>query len=67
VTPVTAGALIAAFFWIESLVGDEGERSLLFDLDQSIQQLTHHLNGDNRELVKLTGIYHNLLRRWAIT
>lgn len=67
VLPVTDGARLASFFWIESLVGDDGERSLLFDLDQAIQQLTPALAGDSRELVKLTGIYHNLLRRWAIT
>jgi PKHD-type hydroxylase len=66
VAPVTRGARVASFFWIESLVADEGERAMLFDLDQTIQRLTPAL-GDNPELVKLTGIYHNLLRRWAIT
>lgn len=67
VTPVTRGARIASFFWIESLVRDEGERALLYDLDQTIQGLTPHLAADNPYLVQLTGIYHNLLRRWAIT
>lgn len=67
VTPVTSGARLASFFWIESLVGDDGERSMLFDLDQAIQRLTPALAEHQRELVKLTGIYHNLLRRWAIT
>lgn len=67
VTPVTAGARVASFFWIESLVADDGERSMLFDLDQTIQRMTPVLADHNRELVKLTGIYHNLLRRWAIT
>ena len=67
VTPVTAGRRIASFFWIESLVADDGERALLFDLDQSIQRLTPALAGQERELVRLTGIYHNLLRRWAVT
>lgn len=67
VTPVTRGARIASFFWIESMVRDEGERALLYDLDQTIQGLTRHLAADNPHLVQLTGIYHNLLRRWAIT
>lgn len=67
VTPVTRGARIASFFWIESMVRDEGERALLYDLDQTIQGLTPHLAADNPHLVQLTGVYHNLLRRWAIT
>ncbi|NHZ33804.1 Fe2+-dependent dioxygenase [Massilia rubra] len=67
VTPVTRGARVASFFWIESLVGDEAERTLLFDLDQTIQNLTPGLAADDRNLLKLTGIYHNLLRRWAAT
>lgn len=67
VTPVTCGARVASFFWIESLVGDEGERALLFDLDQAIQQLTPALPGDDARLLKLTNVYHNLLRRWAVT
>lgn len=65
VTPVTRGARLASFFWIESLVQDEGERTLLFDLDQSIQQLTPLVTPDDMRLVQLTGVYHNLLRRWA--
>ncbi|MDE2414073.1 MAG: Fe2+-dependent dioxygenase [Comamonadaceae bacterium] len=65
VTPVTRGARVASFFWIESLVQDEGERTLLFDLDQSIQQLTPLVTPDDMRLVQLTGVYHNLLRRWA--
>lgn len=67
VTPVTKGARIASFFWIESLVRDEGERTLLFDLDQSIQQLTPAVPSGDPNLLKLTGVYHNLLRRWAST
>jgi len=65
VTPVTRGARVASFFWIESMVQDEGERTLLFDLDQSIQQLTPLVAADDARLVQLTGVYHNLLRRWA--
>lgn len=67
VTPVTHGARVASFFWIESVVGDDAERTLLFDLDQVIQKLTPALPADQPELLRLTGIYHNLLRRWAIT
>jgi PKHD-type hydroxylase len=67
VTPVTAGARLAAFFWIQSLVQDEGERSLLYDLDQSIQGLTASGRRDDPDLLRLTGVYHNLLRRWAVT
>ena len=65
VTPVTRGARVASFFWIESLVADEGERTLLFDLDQSIQQMTPLVAPDDMRLLQLTGVYHNLLRRWA--
>jgi PKHD-type hydroxylase len=64
VTPVTRGARVASFFWIQSLVRDDGKRTLLFDLDMNIVQLRQEL-GDNPRVVALTGIYHNLLRRWA--
>jgi PKHD-type hydroxylase len=67
VTPVTEGARVASFFWIESHVADEGQRSLLFDLDQAIQGLTLIAGGGSAELLRLTGVYHNLLRRWAST
>jgi PKHD-type hydroxylase len=67
VTPVTQGARVASFFWIESLVADEGERTLLFDLDQAIQTLTPIATPGDPNLLRLTGVYHNLLRRWAIT
>jgi len=65
VTPVSRGARYAAFFWIQSLVPDEGARTLLYDLDQAIQGLTPRVSPDNPDLLRLTGIYHNLLRRWA--
>lgn len=67
VTPVTAGARVAAFFWIESLVPDDGARALLYDLDQAIQGLTAQVPSDDPHLLRLTGTYHNLLRRWART
>jgi len=64
VQPVTRGARIASFFWIQSMVRDDGERTLLFDLDLSIQNINlESRNGD--AAVRLTVIYHNLLRRWA--
>lgn len=64
VSPVTRGARIAAFFWIQSLVRDDGARALLFDLDASIRRLTA-AGADREDLVRLAGCYHNLLRRWA--
>ncbi len=67
VTPVQSGARVAAFFWIQSLVQSEAARTLLFDLDQAIQGLTPGLPADNPALLKLTGVYHNLLRQWAVT
>jgi PKHD-type hydroxylase len=67
VAPVTRGERVASFFWIESMVGDEGKRSLLFDLDQSIQSVAAMLDARDPKLLRLTGIYHNLLRRWAST
>src|SRR6186713_3138510 len=65
VTPVTGGARVASFFWIQSMVRDDGARRLLFELDQAVQRLAGQLGQDDRSLVELTGIYHNLLRRWA--
>lgn len=64
VQPVTRGARIASFFWIQSMVRDDGERTLLFDLDLAIQRLNREAPG-HPSLVQLTGVYHNLLRRWA--
>ncbi|HEX7874867.1 MAG TPA: Fe2+-dependent dioxygenase [Sphingobium sp.] len=67
VAPVTRGERLASFFWIESLVADDANRAMLFDLDQTIQRLTHQLGQGNRELIGLTGLYHNLVRRWVVT
>lgn len=67
VTPVIRGARVACFFWIQSHVQDEGARTLLYDLDQAIQGLTPTHAPDDPRLLKLTGVYHNLLRRWAIS
>jgi len=64
VTPVTSGARVSSFFWIQSMVRDDGERTLLFDLDTSIQRLAAEA-PDHPSVIQLTGVYHNLLRRWA--
>ena len=64
VRPVTRGARISSFFWIQSMVRDDAERTLLFDLDTAIQRLTLDL-PDHPAAVQLTSVYHNLLRRWA--
>jgi PKHD-type hydroxylase len=66
VAPVTRGARLAAFFWVESLVRDEGRRRLLFELDTAIQKLTAD-GADRAALLQLTAVYHNLLREWAET
>lgn len=64
VTPVTQGARIAAFFWLQSMIREDAQRTLLFDLDTSIQNLNQEFPS-NQNAVRLTGIYHNLVRRWA--
>jgi PKHD-type hydroxylase len=64
VTPVTRGARVAAFFWIQSMIRDDARRTLLFDLDNSIQALGRDV-PDHASVVQLTGVYHNLIRQWA--
>ncbi|TAA08107.1 Fe2+-dependent dioxygenase [Pseudoxanthomonas winnipegensis] len=64
VTPVTRGARLASFFWVQSMVRDEGRRRLLLEMDTAIQRLTAS-GGDAQAIVQLTGVYHNLLRGWA--
>jgi len=66
VRPVTRGTRTASFFWIQSMVRDDGERTLLYDLDRAVQQVHRDL-PDSPASVQLTGVYHNLLRRWADT
>ncbi|HET7774674.1 MAG TPA: Fe2+-dependent dioxygenase [Burkholderiaceae bacterium] len=66
VEPVTRGARLASFFWVESMVRDDAQRRLLFDLDMSVLALRQQ-QGETPEAVKLTGVYHNLLRMWAST
>jgi PKHD-type hydroxylase len=65
VRPVTRGARLASFFWIQSMIRDDGARTLLFDMDVAIQGLNREGQQGHPAAVPLTGIYHNLLRRWA--
>jgi PKHD-type hydroxylase len=64
VEPVTRGVRLAAFFWIQSMVRDDGQRKMLFDLDTAIQQLAR-ISPDQRPVMAVTNVYHNLLRQWA--
>lgn len=64
VRPVTRGARLASFFWIQSMVRDDSERTMLFDLDVAIQRLASDV-PEHPTVVALTSLYHNLLRRWA--
>lgn len=65
VTPVTRGTRLASFFWIQSMVRDDGARRLLFDLDRAIQTIARDRGQDDPAIIQLTGVYHNLVRRWA--
>ncbi|HYG25434.1 MAG TPA: Fe2+-dependent dioxygenase [Caulobacteraceae bacterium] len=67
VTPVTRGARVSAFFWVQSMVRDETERTLLFDLDQTVQSHAAEHGQGHATTVRLTGVYHNLIRRFADT
>ncbi|AHF90456.1 putative iron-regulated protein [Opitutaceae bacterium TAV1] len=64
VTPVTRGARLCSFFWVQSLVRDDARRGLLFETDVAIQRLSADHPG-HASAVQLTGVYHNLLRQWA--
>src|SRR5688572_2229235 len=64
VRPVTRGARVSSFFWIQSMIRDDGQRSILFDLDVAIQRLSGD-HPNHPSAVQLTGVYHNLLRQWA--
>jgi PKHD-type hydroxylase len=64
VRPVTRGVRTGSFFWIQSMIRDDGQRTLLFDLDNSIQRI-HQDMPNHPSGVQLTGVYHNLLRQWA--
>lgn len=64
VTPVTRGTRLCSFLWIQSLVRDDGKRTILFEFDQAIQRLGSDSPGDSLT-VRFTGVYHNLIRQWA--
>jgi PKHD-type hydroxylase len=64
VNPVTRGARVSSFFWTQSMVADERQRELLFQMDQSIQRIRGK-HGESEETVQLAGQYHNLLRMWS--
>jgi len=64
VMPVTRGVRLASFFWVQSLIRDDTQRTLLYDLDRSVQQLNVS-NADENARIQLTGVYHNLLRMWG--
>jgi PKHD-type hydroxylase len=65
VAPVTRGVRVASFFWLQSMVRDDGARRILFDLDQGVQAVAATQGQGDPATVRLTGVYHNLLRRWA--
>ncbi len=65
VTPVVSGTRIAAFFWVQSMVRNDADRAILLELDQAVQSLSETRGADDPQSIALTGVYHNLLRRWA--
>jgi PKHD-type hydroxylase len=65
VEPVTRGERLASFFWVQSMVRDDGARRILFDLDNATRAVAAAQGAGDRTTVELTGVYHNLLRRWA--
>ncbi|RYE00877.1 MAG: Fe2+-dependent dioxygenase [Sphingomonadales bacterium] len=65
VEPVTQGTRVASFFWIQSMVRDDNARRILFEMDQGVQGAATALGQDDASVIALTGVYHNLLRRWA--
>ncbi|MXP29003.1 Fe2+-dependent dioxygenase [Porphyrobacter algicida] len=65
VTPVTRGERVSCFFWLQSLVGSHAEREMLFELDQSVQALSAERGKTDAEVLRLTALYHNLVRHWS--
>lgn len=65
VTPVTRGKRLASFFWIQSMVREATQRQILYELDQSIQGLSQEIGSSHTAIANLSGLYHNLIRRWA--
>jgi len=65
VEPITRGRRLASFFWIQSMIRDDAARAILFDLDRSVQEMATEVGHDHAAVIRLTGVYHNLLRLWA--
>ncbi len=65
VTPVTRGARVSSFMWLQSLIRDDGDREMLFRMDVAIQRVALEKGPKDQAVIELTGVYHNLLRRWA--
>jgi PKHD-type hydroxylase len=65
VTPITRGVRVASFFWLQSMIRSDQARSMIFDLDNTIQNLVERLGRNDPEIVRLSGLYHNLIRFWA--
>jgi len=65
VEPITRGRRLASFFWIQSMIRDDAARAILFDLDRSVQEMASDVGHDHAAVIRLTGVYHNLLRLWA--
>ena len=66
VTPVTRGARVSSFFWLQSTIRQDAHRTLLFDLDTAIQRIAQSPDpAVQQSTVQLTGVYHNLIRQWA--
>ncbi|WP_417623982.1 Fe2+-dependent dioxygenase [Paremcibacter congregatus] len=65
VEPITRGSRWASFFWTQSMVKDDGQRTLLYDFDRNILEARQTLGEDHEIVLSLTATYHNLLRQWA--
>jgi PKHD-type hydroxylase len=65
VTPVTRGARVSSFMWLQSLIRDDGDREMLFRLDVATQRVAAEKGPKDQAVIELTGVYHNLLRRWS--
>src|ERR1700691_2156464 len=65
VTPISRGLRVASFFWLQSMIRDAHARTMIFELDNAIQGLVGRLGHNDNEIVKLSGLYHNLIRYWA--
>ncbi len=65
VSEVTRGERVSCFFWLQSLVADHAAREMLYELDQSVQTLSAERGKQDAEVLRLTALYHNLVRRWS--